>query len=721
MITTLLNSGLLAQAFSELRRRTAAYPGEGFGDRLDTLQTEFKYMSDFMLQGYKDDRRAALFDDIIQRTAELDYDLQVRETLLENPYIKGAVKALGGVGQSAEALQELLQQPVTKEEHYKNISIAFMSLLTSGHWRQNHADEWAAYIASPTVSPTEAAALTAAIMLSALYHFSYNKVLCLANIYMLSRSEVLRQRAFVGCMLAISEAGVEHKTCVDALLKTIFSDEEAGKMLIEMQVQMTACANAEADGSEINKNIMPDLLRNQPYRFTKDGIVEKEEEKDCINLDADERRMEAMTEGVNKMIEMQKNGSDIFFCGFRQMKRFPFFSRLANWFMPFTFEHPDMMRDASAVAGSDFVEKVVKRGPFCDSDKYSFVIAMSGVLNQLPANVRKMMEEGQVGPLGMQDASAGAPTPSMLRLQYLQDLYRYFRLNSLGSSLPSPFAHVSRYRLWTVACGGFTDAERKSAFTCILRDASLWDEASLAQQGASAAESGGAHPAKVILDSFKDKESYAYLSCYAEYMMRLKLHSDAASAYAKCLKLKPENPTLMRGMARACYGEGEYAKAAFYFDALHTLFPKRVSYVLNYAMAMVMDGAAESVVNDMYKLEYENPDNTMVKNTLGWVLLHARKAEQALSVYEKLMGEEGAAADFHVLLNAFYANLVNGKAQHAIELLRKHCSTLDEKQRGDFPIQLANAMQEDARLLELYAIGKAEKTIILSQLAFFTL
>lgn len=80
-------------------------------------------------------------------------------------------------------------------------------------------------------------------------------------------------------------------------------------------------------------------------------------------------------------------------------------------------------------------------------------------------------------------------------------------------------------------------------------------------------------------------------------------------------------------------------------------------------MAMVMDGAADSVVNEMYKLEYENPDNAMVKNTLGWVLLHARKAEQALSVYEKLTDSKTANGDFAVTLNAFYACLANGKAE----------------------------------------------------------
>ena len=721
MITELLNKGYLPQAFAELRKRTAAYPGEGFGDRLDVLQTEFRYMCDFMLQGYKDEKRASLYKDLLQRISDLDYDLQVRETLLENPYLKSTVKSLRTVDQSAEALQSQLLLPLSPQEHYKHLSTSFLSLLISGHWGQKQADEWSTFIASPKTNAVDAATLTAAIMLSAIYHYSYYKASCLSDIYVMCDNEDVRQRAFVGCMLAISEADEQDSAHVDDLLAKTLHITDNCKELMEMQIQMSACANAEADSTEINRNIMPSLLRNQPFRITKDGIVEKEEENDCIDLDADERRMEAMTEGVNKMIQMQKNGSDIFFGGFRQMKRFPFFYQTANWFMPFDINHPDIGREVSYLQNSDFVSKVTSRGPFCNSDKYSFVIAMAGVMGHLPDNIRKMMEEGGVGPLGMQDEAYASPTPAMLRMQYLQDLYRYFRLCPLGQSLRNPFDRVTEYRLWTVTRRFLPDAVRKTAIVCMQRDGTLWNNGKGSADEYNSQASAANHPADLLLASFEDKQGHDYLSCLADVMMLRKRYAEAAEAYSKCLLLKPEAPALMRGMARACYGNGEYAKAAFYFDALHTLFPKRVSYVLNYVMAMVMDGMADSVVNDMYRLEYENPDNAMVKNTLGWVLLHAGKAEQALTVYERQMTTKPEQGDLAMTLNTFYAYLANGKVSQGVEMLKSYCDTLDAEHRRSFPDTLTVAMEDDSALLAKYAVGEAERSIILSQFAFLIL
>jgi predicted Zn-dependent protease len=138
-------------------------------------------------------------------------------------------------------------------------------------------------------------------------------------------------------------------------------------------------------------------------------------------------------------------------------------------------------------------------------------------------------------------------------------------------------------------------------------------------------------------------------------------------------------------------------------------------------MSMVMDGDVESVVNDMYKLEYENPDNQMVKNTLGWVLLHAQKPEQALAVYGKLVEANAVTGDFSMLMNAFYAFLVNGKARKGVEMLNVYCMSLDGEQQQHFPDMVADAMRDDAGLLAKYSIGKAEKAIILSQFAFLTL
>ena len=84
---------------------------------------------------------------------------------------------------------------------------------------------------------------------------------------------------------------------------------------------------------------MPDIMRNSNLTIGRLGIMEKEEDaiESILHQDADEKRMEQMEEKVRKMMDMQKQGSDIYFGGFSQMKRFPFFNDMVNWFTPSTW------------------------------------------------------------------------------------------------------------------------------------------------------------------------------------------------------------------------------------------------------------------------------------------------------------------------------------------------------------------------------------------------
>ncbi len=696
-----MQRGMLAEALRQVAVMASRYPGEGYGDRVDALRTELRYMTDFLLRGYKDDSRATLYADLLQRTAELDYDLRVRSTLCENHYVRVSLKSLGTEPRDFASLQSALIDPSGPKDHYDSLSKAFLSLLVSNHWRQQQQEEWAVFLASPHTSPFDACALIGAIMLSSFYNYSYHKALCLANVWLTAQSEMVRQRAFVCCLLSMYAQQEADQESADKVMAVLMSVPDAGKTLIETQMQMELCAKAEADSTEINKSIMPELLRNHPLKFTKDGIMEKEEESDSVDINADERRMEAMEGGIKRMMQMQKNGSDIFFGGFRQMKRFPFFSKLANWFVPFTVEHPDIAREVATIKNSDFIERVTRRGPFCDSDKYSFVIAMSSVMGQLPENVRKMMEQGEVGPLGMGSDELGLPEASVLRLQCLQDLYRFFRLNGVLTTQSNPFAGSGTVWPLRLAVNHLSDADRKAVCTNLLRAS----YSNVADDLVAAFVAG-----------FKDTESVDCVSMKAELALRGKRHAEAAELFAQCLKQKPRDAALMRGVARACYGMGSYARAAFYFDALHTMFPTRKSYAINYAMSMVKDGKADAVVNDMYRLEYENPSDLTVKNALGWVLLSAGKAEQALAVYEKLSGAKEMQSDFQLALNAFYAYMANGRVTEGLDVLRTHAATLDGGAKESFTQSLYDAITEDFTMLAPYGFGVAERGIIISQL-----
>lgn len=703
MVRKLLHKGLFSAALDNLQQRAAAFSGENFAERIEACRTEFRYMSDFMLQGYRDERRETLFADLQHRLISIDYDIRVRSTLLENPYVKSWAKRLATSDTSPEALQSLLLATENDATtHYDAISLAFMALFTSYHWRTQQAEEWAMFLAAPGTSYIVAATLTSAIATSLMQNFSRQKALCLAMIYKNSNNEAVRQRALTGCILGLSYArieaignGIAPEEETGSILDMLFQDAGTSTAVIELYMQMARCANAKSDATEINNNIMPTLLKNQPFRVTREGIVERDEEaEERKDPDSTYKGLDAMEEGVKKMLDMQKHGADIFFGGFKQMKRYPFFYKLTNWFMPFYSAHPDLAKEMEKIGHSEFVEKVTKRGPFCDSDKYSFTIAMASVISSLPEKVQKMMEAGEVGPIGMAKEGDENTSPSLLRLQYLQDMYRFHELNPMAPSLRNPFATIGEYDVWQTVCHHFSAAEIYDVCKYIMRHEPGQRQYEIIEK---------------MLECIDDKNCVEYLQCYGDIMLARQDYAKAMEYYEKCMVHNVNNPVAMRGIARSCYATGEYEKAAFYFDALHTLYPKRNSYLLNYIMAMVRKGKAGDILNELYRLEYENPEDDTIRNTLGWTLLYDGKAEKALATYLRFSMDK-VSADYSIALNYAYAHIANGKTKEAVDAL---CAYRQQHNgNNQFHEMILESMTEDAELLSLYNIGRTECIII---------
>ena len=657
MVTELINNGRINDAIAQLKEWAMKYPGEGFSDRLEAIATDFRYMSDFMLQGMKDESRGDLYAAMQQKLRDIDYDLEVRRTIWERPEVSSYKKIFTHPDCSAEMLQSIMLEETDAREHFIRLTNTFMVLYASLHWKDSDAIEWAAFLSNKTVNPIDAATLVSAITLSVLEHYQRSKVegqrskvedpkvRCLKEVYRKSPSEMVRQRALVGLVMIGEE------------------------LSIEAHIQMLACANADKDSNEIRQNIMPNLIKNQPFKMVNGQW--KMDDDDNLNKgeydpDADKREeesIEAMEESVNKMLKMQKKGSDIFFEGFSQMKRFPFFNKMVNWFIPYYPEHPDIENIMQNIGKSSFIDVVMKRGPFCESDKYSFIIAMSSVLQQLPENVRKMMESGDMGPIGMRGEDADLSDPAFIRLQYLQDMYRFMRLNNIGKMLYNPFNNLDEI------LEGFIKK---------------------ATQQEEVAKEYTEHTSKGHTEYTEHTEYTTLYAYYANWKLKKSDYDTALKYYTRCLKQRPQSPSIMRGLARAYYGAGDYEKSASYFDALITINPDNLNNRLNYAKAMTKAGKTEEVLNDLYKLEYENPGNDVIQDTLGWALLYAGKASEAEQYCHDVMAHA-------------YALIINNKAKDAIELLKGYTMQ-----------QVEENMEADAQLLHQYGIGEAEKAIILS-------
>ena len=457
-----LYTGNVGKAIAEMETYLAAYPQQQTTEKLKGIKTEYQLMEDYWRKGVVDPQLTQLYQHLLQRLYVLFGNVASYYHTLSHPTLSGIYsrvrlehqdwslkmirKEMEDFVSSVAMLEFETEQAreVKKELLYRNhqlqMNALFNYILTSRMWSDGVGHDFEEMLISPTIDGNDQQLLVSAVTLSLLNQFDMAKFRTLVNVYRRSQEEAVRQRALVGWVLAMDDnvdnIYPEQAEIVVQLLKS----EKACEELTELQMQLIYCLNAEKDTKTIQKEIMPDLMANQQFQVTQFGIVEREEDpmEDILHPEASEQRMEKLEATFGRMMDMQKKGSDIYFGGFSQMKRFPFFYDISNWFTPFFFEHPDIIHFVKRAKGNKFLEKMMRVGPFCDSDKYSFVIAFQQVMEQIPESMRKMLDRGEatMGEVPMEELT----TPAYMRRAYLMDLYRFFRLYPNRQEFENPFA-----------------------------------------------------------------------------------------------------------------------------------------------------------------------------------------------------------------------------------------------------------------------------------------
>ena len=102
----LIENGQMVEAMNAMSAVAAKYPNENFSERLEMLRTEFEMLRDFFVRGINDPKRGEIFRGIKGKLTNLDYDIQVCDTLREMPLVKAWMPYVRQMDSSVEALLE---------------------------------------------------------------------------------------------------------------------------------------------------------------------------------------------------------------------------------------------------------------------------------------------------------------------------------------------------------------------------------------------------------------------------------------------------------------------------------------------------------------------------------------------------------------------------------------------------------------------------------------
>ena len=567
------------------------------------------------------------------------------------------------------------------KQHHQFIGDIFAYILTSDIWTEGQGEAMEQLLLSPTIDSNDQQVIISAMTLAAMNCFDIVKFRVLMNVYLQSSDEYVRQRALVGWVLSIDDHLHQDLFPEQAdLVKKALENPNCGKELVELQKQIYYCMSAEEDRDTIQKEIMPDLIKSQRNMMTRDDVLEQDEESilnDILHPDEEEKNLEKVEASFHRMIDMQKQGSDIYFGGFSQMKRFSFFNDITNWFTPYYKEHPGISQLFDRFGNVKFLQGILRWGPFCNSDKYSFVLAFDSVLMQIPENVRKMLDRGEaemVQKLEQEELN----TPAYIRRIYLQDLFRFFRLFSQRQEFRNFFSY--------------------DHFECLFFDDEVFLSTKLQDHYHDIIvflmKRNRIYEAKELIGDYEEEKYYTY----DYYMLSAYLRNHKVADYQKALEIRPNDERALSGLGKALFEDEEYDQALNVFNQLLEINPNKKSYLLS---KLNRYDEAEQI---LFRLNYEDAGNLNVARVLAWTLTCNGKTEQAGRLYDQLMAEE-EPADVDMLNYGFYLWLT-GKINEAADCFRTYeNNTKDQKEEW---LNVHDLIKDEAELLHKNGIVEEE-------------
>lgn len=674
---------------------------------LEAVKNDYQLMVDYMERGFTDDKRASLYLSLLQRLYRVAADLEISWRCKNVIVYVDAFRISDHLNTSHDFIRSVLESFVSDvamlsllpeaertekakdlyDRHQVFVNRLFNTLWTSCQWSDDDCAFYTGLMLSPMVDIVDQQLLVSAVTLGAMNQFDINKFKALTTVYQQSTDERVRQRALVGWVLSVFE-GMDIFPEQDEIIRKLCENKDTIRELYTLQIQFFYSQDTEKDNEKLQRDIMPYLVEGSNITIGRLGIVEKEEDslENILNQDAEDKRMEQMEEKVRKMMEMQKQGSDIYFGGFRQMKRFPFFNDLANWFTPFYIDHPALRTTIERIGQPNILQTITNQGNFCESDKYSLAFAMESIINQIPGNIKEMMgSEGAFAPMG---TTLDKSNPTYICRAYIQDLYRFFRLYRSSNELINPFID-----------------NHKSSFVA---DTFFFVYKSFIGTGLDE------YKMRLALYLYKHKNMDKLVELMSTFhvedanynilMGYINLYFGkpdvAYQIFNMVLQEDTENQWALKGMARAAMDCEDYDTAEHTYSQLLRLEPDNINYAVKRCVTLLKTERYAEAREELFRLDYQYPDNMNVKRVFAWTMLLDKSLDKASQLYDLILSDAPMAEDY---LNSGYCWWAKGNIGQAKNSFQAWITmTKGNKDR------LLEEIRNDQKVLDLYSITEID-------------
>lgn len=636
----------------------------------------YEYLLKYTIEGVDDPQREMVYRNL--RGDVLELADNTREQLLEatgiqiyrmRPDMRTEEEAKKTVDELTfgHELEQLIQDNLSPHTQQDEASTQDMALqrIFRWIWLSNHFHEAEINLinslrTSSTIPWQDKSLIVSAITLSMLRIFDKQKATLLLSFYS-DREQQVWQRALVGLVFTLYKYDDRLKLYPD-LQKQIDAIKERGDLSTEVEttvMQILRTRETEEVTRKLQEEIMPEVMKHSPKLKEKldlDNLLE-EDSFDDKNPDWHEFLEDSpeLMGKLEELSEMQRSGADVFMSAFSMLKHFPFFNEISNWFIPFYSDNQKVIEALRGYTGETDPARLVDglaASPFiCNSDKYSFCFNVS----QLPAPQRKMMLEmfGQElndikdletedNLLHQEEVTRGIIT------QYVQDLYRFFKLHPLKEEFDDIFGYPLQ-------------VHNKHFF-----DLMVEDEKALQRVGGYLFNKDYYEDALEVLrwinrrgdNSLETFEKIAY--CY----QRMGDFRQALTFYKKAELYGTNRIWHLKKMAWCHRQLQEPQEALQYYSEAAIENPDDLQLQAHMGHCYLAMKDYENALKHYYQVEFLAPDNTRIRRPIAWCLFVTGKANKAREYFTQLLDDKPTRYDY---MNMGHIEWCTGDARMAIE------------------------------------------------------
>jgi tetratricopeptide (TPR) repeat protein len=553
----------------------------------------------------------------------------------------------------------------------------------------------------------ESSIFTTAITLSALRTWQSEKLFHLIRIYETGQEQVM-ERALTGLILNLHYYNVRLLLYPEltSQLKNMSSDNRFREHCRLIVLQIIRSRETETLSRKLQDEILPHVARLKPRieeKLDLDNILprEKNEEK---NPDWSEvfSESEEIFKTMEELTKLQMEGADVYMSAFANMKHFDFFKDFQNWFVPFYPDHDtvnEIYHDEILGPGTNELAEALYKTPFiCNSDKYSLLLNLKYLPSAQKTMMLKVFRMELEGLQQLNDEESASDPYRSFRInvtQYLQDIYRFFKLSPFRKEFEDLFIgkmDIYNSGFFRMTCNA---AEVESGLADYFFSKNFYDDA-----------------LELFLKQVREKPADVHLYEKTGYCYQENSDYEEALRYYKMADLIEKKTWTLKKIGLCLRRLGRTEEALEYYLQASEMEPENIHTVIMTAHCYLDLRNYELALKYYFRIEYNDPGNIKILRPIAFCYFALGRFDDSEKYYDRL---SAGKLNAHDQINMGHLALCRGKKKEAVNLYR-HCLLTGEMSKEEF----MSILSEDTPLLISLGVNPDDLPILLDYLLFIT-